>query len=93
MPAHTIVEHFDPFKNILSGFFPRGIAPMMHELRLQRMKEAFHDRIIPTVTPTAHTGGEAVVGQQLPVAPCGILDAAVGVMQVTSPRKTTAGHN
>ena len=41
MTTGAIVEHFDPFKNILSGLFSSEVAPMIHELRFQRMKEAF----------------------------------------------------
>jgi hypothetical protein len=43
-----IIEHFDPFKNILSGLFPSDVAPMIHELGFQGMKEAFdHGRRWP----------------------------------------------
>src|SRR5688500_729493 len=45
----SIVEHFDPFKNILPGLFPSNVAPMIHELSFQRMKEAFDHGIVPAV--------------------------------------------
>lgn len=35
----SIVEHVDPFKNILPGLFSSDVAPMIYELRFQRMKE------------------------------------------------------
>jgi hypothetical protein len=51
MPPGSIVEHFDPFKNILLGLCSRAVAPLVHELSFQRMKEAFDDGIVPAVSP------------------------------------------
>ena len=30
MPANSIIEYFDPFENVLPGFFAGPIALMMH---------------------------------------------------------------
>src|SRR5690606_16300369 len=49
-----VIEHFDPFENVLACFIPREIALMMHELDLERVKEAFHYRIVPAVAFAAH---------------------------------------
>ena len=73
MTTGSIVEHFDPFKNILSGLFSSEVAPMIHELRFQRMKEAFDHGIVPAVPTPTHARRQAVTGQQLAVQGGGVL--------------------
>src|SRR5690606_42119126 len=40
-----VIEHFDPFENILSCLIAREIATAMDEFDFQCVQEAFHDRI------------------------------------------------
>jgi hypothetical protein len=67
MTTGSIVEYFDPFKNILPGLFSCEIAPMVYELGFQRMKEGFDHGIVPTVPAATHARRQAVRGQQLAV--------------------------
>jgi hypothetical protein len=81
MTTGSIVEHFDPFKNILPGLFPSEVAPMIHELRFQRMNEALDHGIVPAVPTPTHARRQAVPGQQLTVPGGGVLGASVRMMQ------------
>ncbi len=45
MSAYSIIEHFDPFKNILLGIFPCRVTSVMHELCFNVWKN-FHDGIV-----------------------------------------------
>ena len=63
MPADSIIEYFDPFENVLPGFFAGPIALMMHVFRFQRMKEAFNHGIVPAVPAPTHARRQAVPGQ------------------------------
>ncbi len=62
MPTDSIIEHFDPFKNILPSRFSCEVAPMLHEFGFQRMEEAFDDRIVPAVSTPTHARRQAVSG-------------------------------
>ena len=90
MPTDSIIEHFDPFKNILSGLFSCEVAPMKHELGFQRMKEAFDHGIVPAVPAATHARRQAVTGQQLAVQGRGVLGPAVRMMQHAARRCSTA---
>jgi hypothetical protein len=81
MSAHTIIEHFDPFKNILLGVVPCRVPPMMHKFRFQRLEEIFHGGIVPTVGAPTHARHEAVGGTNRTVRRIGVLRATVGAMQ------------
>ncbi len=39
MPADSVIEYFDPFENVLPGFFASPIALMMHVFRFERVEE------------------------------------------------------
>ena len=69
MTTGSIVEHFDPFKIILSSLFSSEVAPMRHELRFQRMKEPFDHGIVPAVPTPTHARRQAVTGQQMGLSP------------------------
>lgn len=65
--ADSIVEHFDPFKNILRGVLPCSMASMMHKFRFQRMEEAFHHGIVPAIPASTHARRQAVARKPLVV--------------------------
>ena len=90
MTTGSIVEHFDPFKNILPGLFSSTVASMIHELGFQRMKEAFDHGIVPAVPAATHARRQAVTGQQLAVQGRGVLGPAVRMMQHAARRCSTA---
>ena len=56
-------EYFDPFENVLPGFFAGPIALMMHVFRFQRMEDAFPRGIVPAVPAPTHTRRRAVLGE------------------------------
>jgi hypothetical protein len=47
--AGSIIEHFEPLKDLLLRFCPCCLSSLKHELRFERMEEAFHDRIVPAI--------------------------------------------
>lgn len=47
--ALLIVEHFEVFKDLPSGFLPHPVLTVMNQFSFQRSKEAFHAGIIPTI--------------------------------------------
>ena len=59
MTTLPIVEHFDPFEDVLFGFFACTVLPVMHEFFLERAEEAFHTGVVPQ--------GQAARSQQLPL--------------------------
>ena len=80
MPTDSIIEHFDPLKDILPGRVSGEIAPMKYELGFQRMKETFHHGIVPAVSPSTHAGGQAVFGEYCTVPRGGVLGPTIGMM-------------
>jgi hypothetical protein len=54
MTPDAVVEHLDVFKDHLPGLLMAPKAVMMQTLSLDRAKETFHRRIIPTVFFAAH---------------------------------------
>jgi len=60
MESLTIVKHFDIFKYILLSL-TSGLALMMNQFSFHSMKEAFRDRVVPTVPFTAHTLPDAIL--------------------------------
>ena len=85
MAALPIVEHLDILKNGLGGFVPCGVVPMVHLLTLERPKETFGTRVVPTVASAARAGGETMHGEHLLVPRSGKLAAAIGMMHQSGP--------
>ena len=54
MTSLTVVKHFDPFAQALSGLVSGYELNMVRVLSLERMKERFHRCIIQTVALTTH---------------------------------------
>ncbi len=63
--AGSIIEHFEPLKDLLLRFCPCCLSSLKHELRFERMEEAFHDRIVPAIRAATHAHRDAMAGQQL----------------------------
>ena len=49
MLADSGIQDVDPVEHVLPGFFTGPIALRLHVFRFPRMKEPFHDRIVPAV--------------------------------------------
>jgi hypothetical protein len=79
--ADSIIEHFEPLKDLLLRFCPCCLSSLKHELRFERMEEAFHDRIVPAIRAATHAHRDAMAGQELTVPESGILRAAIRVVQ------------
>ncbi|KGP44817.1 hypothetical protein LR61_07715 [Morganella morganii] len=60
MPTLTVIKHFDVIKNIAAGFFPRSVDLFLYPFAFQQLEKAFCNRIIVTVTATAHAALQAV---------------------------------
>ena len=56
----AVIEHFDIFKDALTGFFSRKISFMMNQFLLQCGEETFHHGVIPTVAFAAHTTADPI---------------------------------
>ncbi len=65
--ADSIIEHFEPLKDLLLRFCPCCLSSLKHELRFERMEEAFHDRIVPAIRAATHAHRDAMAGQELTV--------------------------
>ena len=81
MPARPIREHLDIFEDVLRRGFTGRVVPMVYEFTRERPEEALHPGVVPAITVAAHTGGDAVSGQQQLVPRGGILAAAIRVVQ------------
>ena len=84
MPARPIREHLTvlddlPFRVVAGRVVPRG-----HVFTLERPEEALHPGVVPAITVAAHTGGDAVSGEQQLVPRGGIRAAAIRVVQEPS---------
>src|SRR3569832_96978 len=77
----AIVKHFDIFKQTLPGGLSSRVALVMHQLCLERPKEAFGHRIVVTVAAAAHARLQAVSGEQALIVVASVLHAAIAVMQ------------
>ncbi len=85
MPSLPIVEHLARLENILGGFLPHRVAPMVHELTLECPKEAFDTGVVSAVAFTAHAGDKDGPIEHALVACCSILTAVVRMVQEPSP--------
>lgn len=80
MPADSGREYVDPFEHVLPGFFAGPITRMMHVFRVQRMKEAVDDRMVPAVPAPTQAGRQAVTGPYLAVPGGGVLGSTVRLL-------------
>jgi hypothetical protein len=80
MPADSVIEYFDPFKNVLPGFFAGPIPLMRHGFRFQRLEDAFHDGMVPAGSAPTPARRQAVLGQPFAVRGGGVRGPAVRMM-------------
>lgn len=81
MPTRPIVQHFAVFDDVLFRVRSGGLVPMVHECALYCSEEALDTRVVPAGAFAAHAGRDAMRGEQQLRGSCGILTAAIGVMQ------------
>ena len=81
MESLPVIEYFDIIEDIPSCFFAGMVFLMMCELGLQRVKEAFHWGVVPTVAFSAHTRLHPVFPEQFLVLFTCVLAAAIRMMQ------------
>ncbi len=75
-----IVEHLNVLDDILCRVVTGCIVPMVHELAFKCPEKTFDTGIVPAVARAAHAAGDAVLGEQLLVATCRVLAAAIRVI-------------
>lgn len=63
--ALRIVEHLDVVEDILPGVVPSCIGLALDTLALQKLEEAFSDRIVVTVSAPAHAGFQPMRRQKI----------------------------
>src|SRR5882757_5548662 len=80
MEPGSIVEAFDVGKNIALSFCSCCVFPVMDELGLEGVEEALHRSIVVAISLAAHRGLDSCGLQARAIVVCGILDAAIGMM-------------
>jgi hypothetical protein len=86
MPSLPIVKHLDIFKNVRLSLGTSLVMPSLNPFRFERMKKAFDDGIVPTVSLPAHATPDAMLRQQGLKFLAGILATPVGMVQKTTRR-------
>ena len=81
MPARPIRDHLTVLDDLPFRIVAGSVVPGGHAFTLERPEEALHPGVVPAITVAAHTGGDAVSGQQQRVPRRGILAAAIRVVQ------------
>lgn len=81
MPPLTVVEELDVLRDLSSGLFARGVAPVMYQFVLPRPPKAFHGGIVITVPPPRHRDVQTELFQPNLVVLRAILSPAIRVMQ------------
>src|SRR5437763_10558405 len=81
MPSLPVVKHF----HVIEQADPRIIACLVvavhDQFGLERMEEALHRRIVPTVSLAAHALPDAIAVYDFPVASRGVRGPLVGVQR------------
>ena len=94
MKALAIVEALDIREQVAFGLVVGGVGPVMHQLGLQRVKEALHRRVVQRIGPPAHGRRDACCFQGCLVVAAGLLDATVGMLDQARARPLTLdGHH
>ena len=63
-----IVEAFDPVNDVEPRLGPGLVSELIDTFHFQRLEEAFHRRIVPTIGFAAHRLQHPEIGNQLAVA-------------------------
>ena len=63
MSVDSGIQDINPVEHVLPGFFTGPIALRLHVFRFPRMKEPFHDRIVPAVPAPTPARRQIVSGQ------------------------------
>ncbi len=77
MPSDAVVKYFDVFEEALTRLRPGLIPFAVNGFLLEGCKEAFHWRVVPAVSFSAHGTGDVVLFPQRLVMIAGILHAAI----------------
>src|SRR2546427_2097651 len=73
MQPLAIVKHLDKLKDVALRLVTGVKRAVMHQLILQRAKEALSHGVVVAVPAATHAGDQAMLGQDLPIARRGIL--------------------
>src|SRR2546428_7567832 len=86
MQPLAIVKHLDKLKDVALRLVTGVKRAVMHQLILQRAKEALSHGVVVAVPAATHAGDQAMLGQDLPIARRGILTTLVRMMNEPRPR-------
>jgi hypothetical protein len=81
MQALSIIETHNVKKDVGDRLLAGRIVLVVNALALQRTKEALHRCVVIAVASATHTNLHAQSDQQLLISICGILAAAIGMME------------
>ena len=76
MQSLVVIKHSDILQNVLLCFMAGLVMPPLAAFLLEATKEAFRNRIIPTISQTTHVANKTVCFQQITVCFAGILRPA-----------------
>jgi hypothetical protein len=69
--ALRVVEHLDVLEHVLPCGFAGKVGSAADALALEKLEEAFRNRVIMAVSPAAHTCVQIVLAEELlPLAAC-----------------------
>src|SRR5256712_6334135 len=93
MQPLAIVKHLDKLKDVALRLVTGVKRAVMHQLILQRAKEALSHGVVVAVPAATQAGARAVVARHLPIARRGILTTLVRMMNEPRPRPAVRqGH-
>lgn len=73
----AVIKHFKIFKNLLLGFCPGQVTPVMGEFGFEGIKKALCGGIIVAEAPTAHATYKAIILKSLLVELGRLLTATI----------------
>src|SRR2546428_13948050 len=93
MQPLAIVKHLDKLKDVALRLVTGVKRAVMHQLILQRAKEALSHGVVVAVPAATHAGDHAMLGHDLPIARRRILTTLVRMMNEPRPRPAVRqGH-
>src|SRR5665213_3238016 len=91
--SRRIVERFNVIRNVGNGNFPILVDSLFDALFLQTTEESFCDRVVPAISPPAHTWFETLRFAEASPIVTSILQALVRVNESLLGMSATHGHH
>src|SRR5437763_5020628 len=93
MPSLPVVKHFHVIEQADPRIVARLVVTVHDQFGLERMEEALHRRIVPTITLAAHALPDAIAVDDFPVASGGVRGPLVECSVIGGPRCAIAMCN